>query len=73
MGIDWGASTTVVIMNEEGEIINALELDSRETEGDEVEIIKKLIEDYNCYRLLLILDMGPDKSRNSNRSLESES
>lgn len=59
MGIDWGATTTVVIMTDKGVILNALELDARESgEGDEVAILKKLITDYNCVQVVADIGYG---------------
>lgn len=59
MGIDWGRETTVVIMDAEGNILNALKLDSRETgDGDEVERLKELIIDYNCVQVVADIGYG---------------
>tara|TARA_R110000851_G_scaffold108116_5_gene229000 strand:- start:10880 stop:12397 length:1518 start_codon:yes stop_codon:yes gene_type:complete len=59
MGVDWGNQTTVVIMKKNGDIINALKLDSRaDYENDEVEQIKNLIERYNCVQIVCDIGYG---------------
>ena len=59
MGIDWGRETTVVIIDRDGNILNALKLDSRETgDGDEVERLKSLITDYNCVQVVADIGYG---------------
>ena len=56
MGIDWGNQTTVVIMRKNGDIVNAIKLDSRD--GDEVAELKKLILDYNCVQVVADIGYG---------------
>ena len=59
MGIDWGKETTVVIIDENSNILQAVKLDSRETgEGDEVEMLKKMITDYNCVQVVADIGYG---------------
>lgn len=59
MGVDWGNQTTVVIMRPNGEIVNALKLDSRaDFEDDEVERLKDLILRYNCSEVVCDIGYG---------------
>ena len=59
MGIDWGLETTVLIMSDKGDILNAVKLNARDTgEGDEVEMIKKMIIDYNCVQVVADIGYG---------------
>jgi len=57
MGIDWGKQTTVLIMRQDGTVLNAIKLDSRaEGSDDEVERLKELIVEYNC--ISVVADIG---------------
>lgn len=59
MGIDWGRETTVVIIDNKNTILNAVKINSRDTgEGDEVEIIKQMIIDYNCVQVVADIGYG---------------
>jgi len=59
MGIDWGRETTVVIIDKDGNILNAMKLDSRETgDGDEVERLKQLIVEYNSTQVVADIGYG---------------
>lgn len=59
MGIDWGRETTVVITDSESNILQAVKLNSRESgEGDEVEILKQMISDYNCVQVVADIGYG---------------
>ena len=64
MGIDWGRETTVVIIDDKGNILNAVKLDSRDTgKGDEVEILKQMIVDYNCVQVVADIGYGARQVR----------
>lgn len=56
MGIDWGAETTVTIIDEKGTLLNAVKIDSRST--DEVAEIKRLILRYNSVQVVADLGYG---------------
>lgn len=56
MGIDWGAETTVVIMDANSRILNALKIDSKQ--HDEVSEIKRLMLRYNCVQVVADLGYG---------------
>ena len=56
MGIDWGSETCVTIINEDGDLLDAMKIDSRST--DEVEEIKKLVLRYNCKQIVADLGYG---------------
>ena len=59
MGVDWGNQTTVVIMRPNGEIVNAVKLDSRaDHEDDEVERIKELMLRYNSTQVVCDIGFG---------------
>ena len=59
MGVDWGNQTTVVIMRPNGQIVNAVKLDSRaDHEDDEVERIKELMLRYNSVQVVCDIGFG---------------
>ena len=60
MGIDWGMTTTVLILSSDGEtILNAIRVESRGAdELDELEIIKELILRYNCTKVVCDIGYG---------------
>jgi len=55
MGIDWGNTDTVILINEDYEILHAEKIPATGF-GDEVDMISKLIEDWNP--ALVIADQG---------------
>ena len=63
MGIDWGMQTTIIIMNKEGDILNAVKVESRgEEDFDEVEVIKEMILRYNCVSVVCDIGYGLSSS-----------
>lgn len=57
MGIDWGLTTTIVIIDDHGNIVNALKVESRgEDDQDEVKRISDLITRYNA--VSVVCDIG---------------
>jgi hypothetical protein len=59
MGVDWGNQTTVVIMDKDGVVVNAIKLDSRaDYEDDEVEKLKELIVRYNSVQVVCDIGYG---------------
>ena len=68
MGVDWGNTTTVVIMDRDGNIVNAVKLDSRgDDDLDEVENIKQMILDYNCIQVVCDIGYGARQVRELQR------
>lgn len=64
MGIDWGRETTVVIMDpKSGDILNALKIDSRDGDGDEVQAVKDLILRYNATEVMCDIGYGARQVR----------
>ena len=60
MGIDWGMTTTILILDSDGKtILNAIRVESRgEDDLDEIEIIKELILRYNCTKVVCDIGYG---------------
>ena len=59
MGIDWGNETTLMVLDKNGQILNALKLDSRaDHDDDEVERIKELILRYNSTQVVCDIGYG---------------
>jgi hypothetical protein len=64
MGVDWGRETTVVIMDPKtGEVLNALKIDSRDGDGDEVQAVKDLILRYNATQVMCDVGYGARQVR----------
>jgi len=56
MGIDWGSETSVVIIDNDGTMLNAVKIDTRSE--DEVAVINRLILRYNCVQVIADLGYG---------------
>ena len=68
MGIDWGMQTTIIIMKKNGDILNAVKVESRgEEDFDEVEIIKEMILRYNCVSVVCDIGYGARQVRELQR------
>jgi hypothetical protein len=58
IGIDWGVETTAVVLDSNGDIINAHKIASRSDDIDEVEAVKDLILRYNAVQVVCDIGYG---------------
>ena len=67
MGIDWGNETVVCIMDKKKNVITFERVQSRDDSNDEVEVIKGLIEKYNCTQIIADIGFGARQTRELQR------
>lgn len=68
MGIDWGLTTTIVILDPKtGVILNALKVESRSDDDDEVARIRELILRYNSTKVVCDIGYGARQTRELQR------
>ena len=67
MGIDWGATTVVCIMDRDKRVLNFFEIDSKDDDNDEVEEVAMLIERYNCTQVVADIGFGARQTRELQR------
>lgn len=68
MGVDWGLTTTVIIMRENGDIVNAFKIESRgEDDMDEVGVLKDMIVRFNCVSVVCDIGYGARQVRELQR------
>lgn len=68
MGVDWGLTTTVIIMKANGDIVNAFKVESRgEDDMDEVGVLKEMIVRFNCVQVVCDIGYGARQVRELQR------
>ena len=67
MGIDWGSTTVVCIMDRDKRVLNFFEIDSKDDDNDEVQEVAMLIERYNCTQVVADIGFGARQTRELQR------
>jgi len=67
MGVDWGNETVVCIMDKNKNIITFERVQSRDDADDEIAVIKRLIEKYNCTQVMCDIGFGARQTRELQR------